>query len=182
MTELIAHEIQVTTVHGASRKQTYHLVQRHAAYDIAGLVSFLEMPVHVGVHHSEDECFVSDKCLIVALGVGDSLFVLTAIGHLPKECAGLPVLVAHVFCTLDPIVRDVHSHAIVEAVAAILEWQCQARHAAHLLGNGDGIAIQLVNQLVGQCQVGDSVIIFVSVIVVGIISERLAESVAVIQH
>ncbi len=90
--------------------------------------------------------------------------------------------IAHLLDGLDPIVGDIHRHTVVEAVAAILELRSQARHTRHLLGNRDGIGVHLVNELVGQRQVADSVIVLMTIEIVSVATEGLTQSVTVVEH
>ena len=66
MTELITHEVQVTSVDGRSRKQTDHLVQGNTSFHHSILVADLEVPVHVGINQAEDDGLVTHQCLVVA--------------------------------------------------------------------------------------------------------------------
>ena len=141
MSELIAHEVEVTAVDGAKCDEAYHLVEGDASIDVGVLVSFLEVPVHVAVDESEDDGLVSDECLVVALAVGDGLLVLASVGEFPEDGAGFPVFVALFLDNLYPVVGDVHGQSVVEAVATVLEGERQSRHSAHFFGYGDGVLV-----------------------------------------
>ena len=65
MTELIAHEVQVTSVDGRCRGKPYHLVQGYAAVYHLGLVALAEVPVHIGIYQTEDDGLVAYQCLVV---------------------------------------------------------------------------------------------------------------------
>ncbi len=69
MTELVAHEVQITTVDGSCRHQTNHLVQGDAS--LCHIVDILlrEMPIHIGVDETEDDGLVAHQCLVVTLAV-----------------------------------------------------------------------------------------------------------------
>ena len=58
----------------------------------------------------------------------------------------------------------------------------QARHAAHFLGDGDGVGVDGVDKFVGQRQVGDGIGVLAAVVVVVITAEGLSQSVAIVQH
>ena len=128
MTELIAHEVQVTTVDGCSRHQTDHLM--HGDTTLCHIVDILlgEVPIHIGINQTEDDSLITHQCLVVTLAVRDSLLVRTTVLDLPEDRADVDVLVAYLLNGLDPVVGDVHRHTVVETVAAILELCCQARH------------------------------------------------------
>ena len=132
-----------------------------------------EVPVHIGINQTEDNGFVAHQSLVVRLAIRDGLLVGTAVFHFPEDAADVDILVAHFLDGLDPVVGDVHRHAIVEAVTAILELSCKAGHAGHFLGNGDGVLVDLVNQAVSQRQVADGVVVLVTIEVVTIASEGL---------
>ena len=182
MAKLVAHEVEVATVDGRCREQAYHLVQCDTAVGHVVLVALLEVPVHIGIHEAEDDGLVAHECLVMALGIRDGLLVLTAVGHLPEHAGGLPVLVGLLLDELDPVVGHVHCHAIVEAVAAVLDGGCQAGHARYLLGNGDGILVELVDERVGQGEVADGIAVLIQVVVVAIATEGLAQAVAAVEH
>ena len=182
MSELIAHEVEVAAVDGAEGGQANHLVQSDATGDGIVLVALLEVPVHVAVDETEDDGLVAHECLVVALSIGDGLLVASAVGQLPQDAARLPVFVAKLLDDFNPVVGDVHCQAVVEAVAAVLEGKCQAGHSTHLFGNGDGILVDSMNQLVGQGEISDGIAVLMSVVVVAIGHEALAEAVAVVEH
>ena len=140
------------------------------------------MPVHVGIDESEDDGLVAHQCLVVALAVGNGLLVGTTVLHLPENARWLPVLVALLLDGLNPIVGDVHGHAVVEAVAAVLKLGSQSRHSRNFLGNGDGILVHLVDEQVGQRQVADGVVVLMTVEIVSIVAECLSQTVTVVEH
>ena len=59
MTKLIAHEVQVATIDGGCREQANHLVQGDASMYGVILVTFLEVPVHIGIYQTEDNGLVA---------------------------------------------------------------------------------------------------------------------------
>ena len=180
MSELVAHEVEVASVDGGCRYKPYHLVQGDATMHHEVLVALLEVPVHVGIDETEDDGLVSHECLVVALTVGDGLLVASSVLHLPEYGAWLPVLVAQFLDGLNPVVRYVHGHAVVEAISSVLELGGQTRHAAYLLGNCHGLGVHLVYEQVCKREVADGVIVLMSVEVVLIATECLSESVAVV--
>ena len=56
----------------------------------------------------------------------------------------------------------------IETDAAVLELDCQPRHAAHLFGNGDGMGVHLMYKFVGKCQVDNGIRILIPVIIIPI--------------
>lgn len=91
--EFISHEVEVTAVDSREGYQPYHFMQGHASiYDQIG-ISFAHVPVHDVVDEPEDNGFIADQCLVVALGIIDGLFIGTPIGQFPKYGRGFPVLV-----------------------------------------------------------------------------------------
>ena len=85
----------------------------------------------------------------------------------------MPVLVFFLFQCLDPVVGDTHSHAVVEAYAAVFDRQRETRHTAHLLRDSDRMTVVIMDKLVGQCQISYGVRVLSAVVVVTIPPERL---------
>ena len=83
MSKLISHEIKITAIDCRRSGKPDHFVQGDSAIDSAGLVTFLEMPVHVSVYQPENDGLVSDQSLIVAFTIADSLFITAPVGCLP---------------------------------------------------------------------------------------------------
>ena len=135
------------------------------------------MPVHVCINEAENDGFVANQCLIMTLAIRDSLLIWTAILDLPEDGADIDILVTYLFNSFNPVVGYVHGHAVIEAVAAILELGCQAGHTTHFLSNGDGLRINLVNQTVGERQIADSIVIFMTIEVISIASKSLTQAV-----
>ena len=100
----------------------------------------------------------------------------------PEDAARLPVFVALLLDDLNPIVGNVHGHAVVETITTILERRCQTRHTADFLSDGDGLRIHLVNQEVGQGEIADGIVVLTAVIIIAVTSESSAQSVVVIEH
>ena len=82
----------------------------------------------------------------------------------------------------DPEVGDVHGHAVIEAVAAVLESGCETRHTAHLFGDRHRVRVDLVNEPVGKREVDDRVAILMAVVIVAVVTEGFAEAVAIVKH
>jgi len=182
MSELVAHKVEVSAVDGRGGHQTDHLMERHTAFNNSVVVVLLHVPVHVRIYQPEDDGLISHQCLIVAFGVTDCLFVGTAVGRFPPDGRGMPVFIFLFLDRLDPVVGNIHCHAIVEAIAAVFIVGCQSGHAAHFLGDGDGVLVYLVDQFVGQGEISNRVAVLMSVEVVAVIAESLAQSVTVIEH
>ena len=153
---LVAHEVEVGPVDERGCGHAYHLVQGHAAVDHAVVVAHHHVPVHLLVDEAEDDGLIAHQRLVVALGIAHGLLVGAAVGELPEYRGGLPVLVALLLDGLDPVVGYAHGHAVVKAQAAVAVGACQARHAAHLLGNGDGVWVDLVYEHVGQGEIAST--------------------------
>ena len=154
----------------------------HTAFDHEVTVVLLHMPVHICIYQAEDDGLISYQRLVVAFGVTDRLFVGPAVGRLPPDGGRMPVLVFLLLDRLDPVVGNVHRHAVVEAIAAVFIFGCQSGHAAHFLGDGDGIFIHFVYQFVGKGKVSDRVAVLMPVEVVAVIAESLAQPVTVVKH
>ena len=75
-----------------------------------------------------------------------------------------------------------HGQAIVESEAPLAGGQCQPGQTADVLGDGDRSRLQLVNQAVGQGQVGQGVFIQAVVEIVFIGTEHPLQAVVTVEH
>ena len=182
VSELVAHEVKITSVDGCSRHQAYHLVQGDAAFSNSVDVLLCKVPIHIGINEAEDDGLVAHKCLVVTFAIRDCLLVWTAVLYLPEDAAWLPVLVCLLLNGLYPIVGNVHRHAVVEAETAIFELGSESWHSAHFFGNGYCLRVNLVYKAVGKRQIAYRIVVLMSVEVVAIVGECLTKSVTVIEH
>ena len=175
MAELVAHEIEVAPAARGERNETDHLVQGYAPVYQQVLRALVHRPVHILVDQAEDDGLVAYERLVVALGIGDRVLVGALVGELPPDAAHAPLLVAEFLDPLDPMVGDAHRHPEVEAHAAGLD-------PADVLGDRDGLRVQLVDQLVGQRQVADGVLVHALVEIIAVVAEILAQAVVPVDH
>ena len=68
-------------------------MQGQAAVDHVSRIAFLHMPIHVGIDQAEDDGLVAHQRLVMAFGIADGLFVVTAVGQFPIQMARFPVFV-----------------------------------------------------------------------------------------
>ena len=94
----------------------------------------------------------------------------------------MPIFVLLFLDGLNPVVRHVHGETIVKAIAAVLEFGCEPRHAADIFRDGDGMGLDFVNEFVGQCQIADGVVVLMAVEVVAVVHEGFAQTMAVVEH
>ena len=182
MAELISHEVQVSTIDSGCCDEAYHLMQRDTAVRHEGRMTVLEMPVHIGVHETEDDGLIAHERLVMTLRIRYGFLILTTVRHFKQDMTGFPVLILHLFDILNPEIRNTHCQTIVETYTAIGYRTCQARHTAHLLRNRDGIGFHFVDHLIGQRQIHQGITIFVSVEVRRIAVEVFAQTVRAIDH
>ena len=161
--EFVAHEIQIAAIHRRGRGETDHLVQGDAARDRTTLVPLAEMPVHIGIDEAEDDRLVAHERLVVALAIGNGALPLPTVRELPINARGMPILVFFLLDELDPVVGDVHGEAVIKTIAARRKGRREAGHAADILGDGDGVGIHLVDELVRERQIADGVIVLMPV-------------------
>ena len=140
------------------------------------------MPVHIGIGQAEDKRLVAHECLVMALGIADGLLILTTIRKLVPDSTWAPLLVGVIRDELRPEVGDIHREAVVKAKASVLDRSSETRHTAHLFGDGDRIGVDAMDQLIGQREVRHSIGILMTIEVVGVRGEALAEAVVVVQH
>ena len=108
MSEFIAHEIEITTIHRRGSEETDHLQQCNASVHAMYTTLLVHIPIHISIDQAKYDCLVPDQSLIVTLGIADRLFLLTAIGQLIPDVAGIPVFVTMLFDELDPEIGDIH--------------------------------------------------------------------------
>ena len=118
----------------------------------------------------------------MTLAIANIFFAGTSVNEFPEDAARFPPFVGELLDDFYPIVGNVHSQTIVESQAAVLERQGKARHSAHLLGNGNGRRLYLVNEKVGQREIAKSVVILSSVEVIVVASKCLAQAMTVVEH
>ncbi len=180
MSEFVAHEVEISTVDCGQCHQAYHLMEGYAACYSHIAVSFHHVPVHLVVDEAEYHSLVSYQSLIVAFHVAYCLFVVAAVGQFPEYGCRMPVLVFLFFKSFYPVVRYSHRHAVIESHTSFGEGECQTRHSAHFFSDGDGVGIDLMYQYIGKCEICYGICVFCAVVVVGIASESLTESVAIV--
>ena len=157
-------------------------MQSDSAMNGIVLVSLLEMPIHIGINQAEYNGFISYKCLVVTFGVRNGFLVFAAVDYFPEHARRFPVLINLLFDGFNPIIGNIHCHAIVESVSSVFCRSSQSGHARYFFGNGNGFGIYLMNEFIGQCQVADGVIVFVTIEIVTVIAESFSQSVTVIKH
>ena len=140
------------------------------------------MPVHIGIGQAEDERLVAHECLVMALGIANGLLIFTTIRELIPDRAWAPLLVRVIRDELRPEVGDIHREAVVKAKASVLNRSSETRHTTHLFGDRDCIGVDAMDQLIGQREVRHSIGILMTIEVVRVRGEALAEAVVVVQH
>ena len=180
--ELVTHEGKVTVAAGSHCHQTDHLMKGHTSVHYRRLGFLIHRGVHLGIHEAERDGLVSHHCLVVALGIADGLFVLTLVGELPPYLSHTPLIVREFLDPFDPIVRNSHAHSEVEADAAHLERSCQSGHSADILGDGECIRIDLADEHIGQCKVGDGIFVDALIEIIVIADEGLFQTVVPVEH
>ena len=85
----------------------------------------------------------------MALGVRYALLAPAAIRKSVHDVAQIPFVVTLVLEQLDPHVGHGHGEAVVEADAALRNWDAEERHARHVFSNGDDGGIKSVQKVIG---------------------------------
>ena len=133
MTELVTHKVKVSTFGGRDSKQTDHLVKSHTACYRHILITAHHVPVHSSIDKTENDCLITHKSLIMTFGIRDCLLFCTAVCQFPEHIGYVPVFIFLLFKKFDPVIRNTHSHTIVETYTSVFERKCKTRHTAHLL-------------------------------------------------
>ena len=93
MPKLVTHEVEIAPINSGSSNKPYHLMQGNATVGNVVLVSFLEMPIHVGINKAENDGFIAYQSLVVTFAIRDGQFVRAAVLHFPEDGTGFPILV-----------------------------------------------------------------------------------------
>ena len=112
------------------------------------------MPIHIGINQTENNSLVSYQCLIMTFRIRDRLFILSTVGYFPEHTGRFPVLINLFLDSLDPVIRDVHSHTVIKSVTAIFYFGGKSRH----------------------------IVVLMTIEVISIITECFSQPVAIIQH
>ena len=182
VTEFIAHEIEVAAPAGGCCDKANQLVQCNAPVHYWVRLILAHAEVHFLVDEAEDYGFVSHQCLVVALGIAYRLLIGALVGKLPPYSAHAPLLVREFLDPFDPVVGNAHCHPEVESYASGLEGSGQTGHSAHIFGNGESLGVDLVNQHIGQPEVGHRVLINALVEIQRVVTEVGTEAVVPVQH
>ena len=182
MTELVSHEVKITSIHCGCSNQPDHLVKCYTPMNQGIFITFLEVPIHVSVNQPKDDGFVTHQCLVMTLTIRDSLLVRTPVLDFPKDGAGFPIFILQLLDGLDPEIGYVHRHAVIKAQAAIFHLGCQARHAANLFCYGYRIRVHFMDNLISQRKITNGINVLMTIIIIGIVGKRLPQSMAVIEH
>jgi hypothetical protein len=118
----------------------------------------------------------------VTFHVGDHFFLRATCGQFVPEVFHEPILVRGLAGEAGPEVGYSHGEAEIEACAA-LGWRAgEAGHATDILGDGEGMGIDFVDEVVGEGEVGEGVIVDAWVEVICCAGEVAAESMIEVEH
>ena len=146
------------------------------------MIVFLHMPIHIGIDQAENDRLVTHQRLVMTFRIADCLFVGTAVGRFPPDGRGMPVFIFLFLDRLDPVVGNVHCHAIVETIAAVFNFSCKTGHSRYFFGDRYCFGIYFVDKFVGKCQVANGIVILMAIEIVSIITEGFTQSVTIIEH
>ena len=182
MPELVAHEVEVAVACRSGSHKAYELVQGNSAVHNQILAALVHGPVHLLVNKAEDYGLVANQGLIVALGIAYGLLVGALVGEFPPDFAHGPLLVSPFLNPLDPVISHAHGHAIVKAYSACGQRRSESGHTADILGYGDGVRIEFMDQHVGECQVADGIFVHPLVEIKLVVAEIGAQAVIPVKH
>ncbi|VTR68605.1 hypothetical protein DESC_710101 [Desulfosarcina cetonica] len=182
MTELVAHEVEITAARRGQGGQADHLVQGHGPGHADVRVIEGHVLVHGTTGHAEHKGLIAHQGLVVGFGIADGLLLMTPVGELMPQVAHGPLFVGRVLGEPDPVVGHPHGKAIVKAHPARIHGQRQSRHAADVLGDGDGVGPQAMDQFVGQGQVGQGILVHAGVEIVVVPRKGPFQAVVGVKH
>ena len=150
MTELIAHEVQISLTTCTDGIQTDHLVKSDRTVDSRIMASFIHICVHIGTCQTEDHRLITNQRLVVALYISHCTLSRTSHTHIAPHTIDMPAFVCRLFDSLHPHIRHTHSKTIVKADTTILDRETHTRHTGHILCHSDRFRIYLTDQFIGE--------------------------------
>mmetsp|Transcript_13740 Transcript_13740/g.31730 ORF Transcript_13740/g.31730 Transcript_13740/m.31730 type:complete len:415 (+) Transcript_13740:249-1493(+) len=183
VTKLVAHEVEISLSSERHCDEADHLVQGDAAVDDGvGGGQERHAVVHLLVHEPESDGLITNKSLVVRLGVADNLLLVSSVGQRVNNVAHLPLVVEHLLQEFDPHVRRCHGKTIIEAEASLMHGAAERRHARNILSDTDGSGPNGVDHVVGEHQVDASVHVGVKAEVLAIsVNEAAANAVMFVE-
>ena len=145
-------------------------------------IAFLHMPIHIGIYQTENNGFVAYQRLVMTFCIRYCFFVLATIGYFPEHAGRFPIFIYLFLDSLNPIIGDIHCHAVVETIAAAFNFSCKTGHSRYFFSNRYCFRIYFVDKFIGKCQVADGIVILMAIEIVSIITEGFTQSVTIIEH
>lgn len=108
---------------------------------------------------------------------------MSSVGEGEAQLTHVPVNVLLLLQPLDVQVRYCHGESVIESYSAQTQLDAECRHAAHVLGDGDTIRVERVQQFVGQHEVYHSIFIHTRAkVLVVAAAEASADTVVLVEH
>ena len=106
---------------------------------------------------------------------------MASVRELVPDVVEIPLFVGGVFEELDPMVRNAHAEAVVEAESAVRRGLATAGHSGEVLCDGEGVGIDFANEGVGELEVVDGVVVY-SVTEVFVVVVEGGVAMVVVEH
>ena len=182
MAKLIADEVEIAVVGRAQSEQPGDLPQGDAAINLRRCPVNLHLVIDGGINQLEEERLATNNGLIVRLHIGDHSLVGPSVCQFVPEILDVPVFITSVGSELEPDVGNTHREAGIETGSAFDGGRAKARHPADVLGNGEGIRQQLMDDRVGQGEIRERILIDLNVEIVVVGCEGFAQPVMGVEH
>ena len=180
--ELIAHKVKIPAACRCKGDEADHLVEGHGPLDERIGVVFSHVIVHGGPGHAEKVGLIPHQGLVVGFGIADGRLPVAPVGQLVPDRVEIPGLIGHLLDELGPEIGEPHGKPIVKPGSPELPGKGQARHAAHIFGNGKGRGTDLVDQPVGKGKIDQRLLVHLVPIVVVIRRKAPAHAPVVVKH
>mmetsp|Transcript_5065 Transcript_5065/g.9007 ORF Transcript_5065/g.9007 Transcript_5065/m.9007 type:complete len:309 (-) Transcript_5065:1351-2277(-) len=183
VTELVAHEVEVTFASKCRSDRSDHLVQGYATvHDVVVHVHFHSI-VHFRIHEPESDGLVSNQGLVMGLGIADARLAIPPVGQGVANVTHAPELVRACFHNINPLVGNGHIEPVVKAHSALLHWPAERRHSRHVLANRDSVWKDAVDHVIRKHQVRHRIQVSLhSKVLVVVSSESHLQSMVVVHH
>ena len=181
VTKFITHKVEIAFSAASQCEETNHLMQGNGPINDRVVTILIHIRVHSGICQTENHGFGTNQCLVMAFNICNRTLTGAAHTHIAPHFIDIPEFVLGL-CCFYPHIRKAHGQPVIKADTSIFNGKAHARHTGHILCNGNGLGIDVSDQLVGQLKVGDGfgVGIHGEILIVGV--EISAQAVIVIQH
>ena len=181
MSELVAHEVEISELSGCRRGKAHHLVERHRPVDDRIVGIQVHGKIDLMSRHGKEGAFAPHKGLIVTLHIADGPFISAVVGQFVVELKEIPLLIPQIQ-HLEPCIGNAHRHAEIESGSPFSQRSGKTGHTAYILSDGDGIGPHFVDHHICQSQIGKSIFIHIAAEILFQRGKSAVDTVVKVEH